>query len=368
MIKGLSLQGQQNVTSSSIPLPTLLSQALVAFTIELDNEWERQLLESGRPRIFLLSLVMWANYLRFLPPEGLAANELESLAQHKVDLSGLTRWRYVTVAPDPAATSKIPRREWVVRPTDNGRFAQELWRPLPDLIEGRWRERHGEALLQEIQGRLDVVTDQLGGGRAPLYLPDVTSRNEMFTEAPAPPGPTPDSQLPLYARLSRVLLEFTLDFENDSNLALPIAANALRILGTDPTPMRDVPGLAGVSKEGTFQALTVLQRHDLAIAEPLPRDRGKQVRLTADGDRAKAAYHQVIGRVEESWRSRFGDKIMADLKESLTSLVGDLELASSPLAEALEPPPGTWRSTRVTPEFLPHHPMVIGRGGWPDAS
>lgn len=33
------------------PLATLLSQVLVACTIELDNEWERQLLDSKRPRI-----------------------------------------------------------------------------------------------------------------------------------------------------------------------------------------------------------------------------------------------------------------------------------------------------------------------------
>jgi hypothetical protein len=356
------------VTSSRIPLPTLLSHALVAFTIELDNEWERQLLESKRPRVFLLSLVMWANYLRFLPAEGLAANELELLAQHKVDLNGLTRWRYVTVAPDPAATSKVPRREWIVRPTDDGRFAQELWRPLPELIEDRWRERYGEAKLEEMQGRLDAVIDQLADRRTPLHLPDVTSRNEMFTDSPALPGPKPDSPLPLYARLSRVLLEFTLDFEKDSTVALPIAANTLRILGTVPIPIRDAPGLAGVSKEGTVQALTVLKRHNLAVVEPIPNDRGKQVRLTAGGDRVQSACYRLVDEVEESWRTRFGDKTMSDLKKSLTLLVGDLELASSPLAEALVAPPGTWRSTRPTPELLPYQPMVIGRGGWPDAS
>lgn len=352
----------------SIPLPTLLSQSLVAFTIELDNEWERQLLESKRPRIFLLSLVMWANYLRFLPPEGLAANELESLAQHKVDLNGLTRWRYVTVAPDPAATSKVPRKDWIVRPTDNGRFAQELWGPLPDLIEGRWRHRYGAAKLEMLDRRLEAVIGQIDGGRTPLYLPDVTSRNEMFTEASGPPGPKHDSPLPLYARLSRALLEFTLDFEKESDVALPIAANTLRVLGADPTPMREIPAFAGVSKEGTVQALTVLQRHGLAVVEPIPGDRGKQVRLTADGDRAQAACYRLVDDVEESWRSRFGDRILAELKKSLISLVVDVELASSPLAEALQPPPGTWRSTRPAPRVLPHHPMVIGRGGWPDAS
>jgi hypothetical protein len=356
------------VNWSNVPLNTLLSHALVAYTIEFDNEWERQLLESKRPRVFLLSLVMWANYLRFLPPEGLAADELESLAQHQVDLNGLTRWRYVTVAPDPAATSKVPKREWIVRPTDNCRFAQELWRPLPELIDERWRDRYGEANLEEVQGRLAAVIDQLGDRRTPLYLPDVTSRNEMFTEAPAPPGPKPDSPLPLYARLSRVLLEFTLDFETDSTVALPIAANTLRILGTGPVPMRDVPGLAGVSKEGSVQALTVLRRHHLAIVEPVPTDRGKQVRLTADGDRAQSAYYRRVDEVEASWRSRFGDKTMTDLKKSLALLVGDLELASSPLAEALVAPPRIWRSTRPAPELLPFHPMVIGRGGWPDAS
>jgi DNA-binding MarR family transcriptional regulator len=357
------------VNSSSIPLFTLLSHALVAFTIELDNEWERQLLASKRPRIFLLSLVMWANYIRFLPPDGLAADELELLAQHEVDLNGLTRWRYVTVAPDPAATSKVPRREWIVRPTDDGRFAQELWRPLPDLVEGRWRDRYGAAKLETLDRRLGRVIDQFGGGRTPLYLPDVTSRNEMFTEAPAPPpDPRPDSSLPLFARLSRALLEFTLDFEKESDVALPIAANTLRVLGADPTPMRDVPALAGVSKEGTVQALTVLHRHGLAVVEPIPHERGKQVRLTADGDRARAAYHRVVNDVEDSWRSRFGDKVVSDLKKSLAPLVGSADLASSPLMKALDPPPGTWRATRPIPNLLPYHPMVIGRGGWPDAS
>jgi DNA-binding MarR family transcriptional regulator len=255
---------------------------------------------------------MWANYLRFLPPEGLPAHELEALAQHQVDLNGLTRWRYATLSPDPAAISKVSRRKWIVRPTDNGRFAQELWRPLPDLIEGRWRDRFGAEKLEALEGQLHAVIDQIGGGRTPLYLPDVTSRNEMFTEVPAPPEPKPDSPLPLYARLSRVLLEFTLDFEKLSDVALPIAANILRVLGSDPTLMRETPGLAGVSKEGTVQALTVLRRHDLAVVEPIPDDRGKQVRLTAAGERARAAYHRTLDRVEDSWNSRFGERVVSE--------------------------------------------------------
>jgi hypothetical protein len=54
-----------------LPLTTLLSQALVAYTIEFDNEFERQtphrttlLGQTGGGGPWLVSMVMWFNCLR----------------------------------------------------------------------------------------------------------------------------------------------------------------------------------------------------------------------------------------------------------------------------------------------------------------
>jgi hypothetical protein len=349
-------------------LATLLSQVLVAHTIELDNEWERQLLESKRPRVFLLSLVMWANYLRLIPPDGIAADHLEELAQHKVDLNGLTRWRYATVEP-PGDNLKAPRREWIVRLTDDGVFACYLWEPLPVMIEARWRQRYGATTIGDLEHALQALIDRFDHRPTPLYLPDVTSRDEMFTLNPPAAGTGPHNPRPLFALLSRVLLEFTLDFEGESKVALPIAANTLRVLGPDPIPIRDLPEHAGVSKEGTAQALTVLTRHELVAVEPIPEERGKQAHLTSRGLVAQAGYHDRLAAIETDWRSRFGGEPFDGLTEALVALVGDTEsLTGSPLAAAVKPPPGVWRASRPPPRLLPFHPMVIGRGGWPDAS
>jgi hypothetical protein len=52
----------------------------------------------------------------------------------------------------------------------------------------------------------------------------------------------------------------------------------------------------------------------------------------------------------------------------LEPIVGDTELASSPLRVGLRAPPGTWRAARAEPLTLPHHPLVLHRGGYPDGS
>ncbi|MBD5634400.1 MAG: hypothetical protein IAI49_07960 [Candidatus Eremiobacteraeota bacterium] len=50
----------------------MLSQILVAFTIEFDNEAERQLHARTDARPFLVSLVMWYNCLRYVGEEPIA--------------------------------------------------------------------------------------------------------------------------------------------------------------------------------------------------------------------------------------------------------------------------------------------------------
>jgi hypothetical protein len=40
----------------------------------------------------------------------------------------------------------------------------------------------------------------------------------------------------------------------------------------------------------------------------------------------------------------------------------------SRLFRGLEPHPGGWRESVRKPDTLPHHPMVLHRGGYPDGS
>lgn len=65
--------------AESLSLPTLLSQSLVAFTIEFDNEAEHQLAHRTRLATgagdraagpWLTSQVMWSNVMRYVCDEG----------------------------------------------------------------------------------------------------------------------------------------------------------------------------------------------------------------------------------------------------------------------------------------------------------
>ena len=138
---------QGAVLVAELGLPALLSQALVAFTIEFDNESERQLphrttwgpAREGRGP-WLVSLSMWANFLRFLPSDGVPLRDVADLVP-LTNLPGLERWGYVRVGcrPGPGdSRPSPPRQDAIVRPTRWGRLAQDICEPLAGVIEERW--------------------------------------------------------------------------------------------------------------------------------------------------------------------------------------------------------------------------------------
>ena len=212
----------------SDPLATLLSQVLVAFTIELDNEFEHQISAAGAHAHFLVSLVMWSNFMRFVPDGGLPVRELSARAcvakgAPHPSLPGMERWGYVRLERDPADTRpKPPRADWIVRATGHGRTAQEVWRPLPAVIEDRWRARFGAEVIEQLRDSLGAVAQQidvelpaylpvLGHGLVPAHFDD--SRPVTVRDAGA-------ADLPALA--SQVLLAFALEFERESELSLAI--------------------------------------------------------------------------------------------------------------------------------------------------
>ena len=360
-----------------LPLPTLLSQVLVAFTIEFDNEFERQMPHrttrhgstGGLPRApWLVSLAMWENCMRYVGEEGVTVGELEKLARTPTNLRGMERWRYVTVEPKPL------RRNWVIHAKPGGRKAQQIWRPLFGIIEERWQERFGQTEIDRLKQSLRNLTGQLNfelsdclpivgyglfTGGPDRELPATAGRKPA--DAPADANDNGGSPLSLSALLARVLLAFALEFESESEVSLAMGANVLRVLDEEGVPARELPRLTGVSKEAVKISVGWLEKRGYLNG-------GKLVRLTPAGLAAQRGFRQRLGAIEKRWLARFGKDVIGSLRESLDRLAGNPTAALSPLFRGLEPYPDGWRASVPKPEVLPHYPMVSHRGGFPDGS
>ncbi|MGB6689573.1 MAG: MarR family winged helix-turn-helix transcriptional regulator [Terracidiphilus sp.] len=365
-----------------LPLPTLLSHALVAFTIEFDNEFEHRMPHSttrarGAGRFagpWLVSMVMYSNLMRLVSDEGVSVRELTRLSRTPMlQLNGMERWGYITVAPDPRDTRpKPPQNDWMVRPTEKGRRAQTVWQPLFGEIEQRWRDRFGSAAIERLCDSLSALVAALNLD-LPEYLPVLgyglyAEVLDDAKQAPAP-GLSAVDGLTLPALLSKVLLAFTLEFERESEVSLAICANLLRVLGDEPVRVRDLPRLSGVSKEAIGMATGFLRARKYAVIEPDSTSaRGKVVRLTAKGKLARENYLRLRDGIEERWQAQFGAAALRELRQSLEAIVGDAANAESPLLRGLEPYAEGWRASVARPATLPHYPMVLHRGGYPDGS
>ena len=196
----------------------------MAFTIEYDNEFEHQMphrttrhgsTAGARHAPWLVSMAMWANCMQYVPDDGVSFRELARRARiaNASMRMVLTRmsgwWGYVVVEPDPAdRRPKPPRPDWLVRPTQGGRRAQEVWRPPAAVIEQRWRERSGHDQIDQLRGSLSAVTGQLEVD-LPEYLPVGVARLER---RPAGNGAAVEG-VTLPALLSKVLLAYAIEFE-----------------------------------------------------------------------------------------------------------------------------------------------------------
>ncbi|HEY1242852.1 MAG TPA: MarR family winged helix-turn-helix transcriptional regulator [Bryobacteraceae bacterium] len=365
------LEGNRRGRAESLPLSALLSQALVAFTIECDNEFEHRMPHrtsnygSTGKGPWLVSIVMWWNCMRFVGDAGVRVAELEELARTKTNLNGMERWGYIAVE------AKGPSRDSIVRATAMGRQAREVWEPLPAAIEERWRKRFGTDEVTELRKPLAEIVDQI-----PFDLPDCLPilGNGLFSRERVPVRPVSRgskqtaSNLALPVLLSQVLLEFAIEFEKDSDLSLAITADVVRVLHEAGVRVRDLPLLGGVSKEAVSMAMGVLEKLRLAVVEAGPAGRrAKLARLTASGREIQDRYPRLVGAIEKRWDERFGQNTMAALRDALERLEVEPG-ATSPLLRGLEPYADCWRASVQRPARLPHYPMVLHRGGFPDGS
>src|SRR5215467_2564401 len=121
------------VSAERLPLSALLSQALVAFTIEFDNEFERRTPHrttahgstgASASAPWLVSMAIWIKFLRFIPDEGITVHELGRVAalsntEMKTWLTRLSRWWGYLVIDERGGKPA----DWAVRPAPGGRNA-----------------------------------------------------------------------------------------------------------------------------------------------------------------------------------------------------------------------------------------------------
>ncbi len=361
-----------------LPLSALLSQALVAFTIECDNEAEHSLphrtTSHGPPRTgggaWLVSLVMYENCLRYVTEEPLTVGELEALARTGTNLDGMRRWGYVTIDGTAKKIHKgQPGPGAVLRATAAGLRARAVWAPLAGLIEQRWRDRFGADQVVGLRDALVPLVRQLDPG-LPDCLPILpASLRSQVPALPPRPDPADPAGLPLAALLARVLLSFAIEYESEAGQSLAAGATVLRVLGETGTRLRDLPSMAGISKEAASWALGLLTRAGLAAEEPDPAaSRGKVARLTARGQRDQHRYHELTALIERRWQDRFGAEAPGAIRAALEPLATAHDGESPPLFGGLRPYPDNWRAQVRPPVTLPHYPMVLHRGGYPDGS
>ncbi len=373
-------------------LAEMLSQLLIAYTIEFDNEFEHHLAHrtsdfgSAGPAsagpvadsddaavpsrgAWLTSMAMWSNLMRYLPPDGIALDQAKGLP---ANLTGLQRWGYLKITPDS-----------LVKPTRAGRYAQAGWRRLDGVIDRRWERRFDAASVAELRSALQVIARERCAGM-PRYLPMVSFADGMrsrYRDLRDLGLPAPEvAELDLSALLSSVLLAFTLDYESEAKLPLPICANVLRVIEDAGARVADIPPAAGVSKEGVASAVGFLERHGYARigADPAGR-RGKFIQLSSRGVATRDRRPRLAAKIEYRWQESFGPGVVGGLRDSLVALLADRTDGEPTLALGLAGYPDGWRSRRPyltqtqarlrdPAGTLPRHPMVLHRGGYPDGS
>lgn len=349
------------------PLASLLSQTLVALTIELDNEYEHRMpsftSDSGGSGPWLISTAMYLNFLRLVPDAGIVMRDLSAAAGSPDPIHpayhGMRRWGFVTYTPDIAGSSPKKRdADALVRATPAGRVAAQRWADAFDEVEARWGARGLDGLHR---GLIPVVTSI--DRPLPEYFP--THGFDLRMPAIAEPVSREPDQLGLLGLIAQALMNITIEFDASAMIPLGVAQNMLRPLADEPVLVRDLPSVTGVAKKAWDSGVPVAERLGLWTVEPAS-GRGKQVRLTDAGAAMRDGFTSSLQQIEREWEARCSAPL-ANLRSELEAFVGD-GLPSAPLFKGLEAYPDGWRAQLGPIRTLPHHPVVSHRGGYPDGS
>ncbi len=359
-------------------LPTLLSQVFVAWTIEVDNEVERQMphrsaLHVAPPDVpdapRLVSVAMYWTCLRHVDGGGTTLGELTARTRTETNLNGMIRWGYVTVDGAPPRRPVRPRADLTIRPTAAGRRARQEWERGLASVDRRWRDRFGSVVVDELMSSLAAIDAELDPA-LPDCLP-ILGHAQTTAGLVRPSGPGAidrhDPRLPIL--LARVLLAFAIEVDEASRVPMAIGSNLLRVLDPAGIAVRDLPALTGVSREAIAMSTGVIGERELVAEGPAPSGaRGRVVRLTPAGVAARSGFDATVSGTEDRWRRSHGTDAIDGLRARLGALVEPLDSVAAPIRQGLSPSPNGWRASAPAKVVLPQFPMVLLRGGWPDGA
>jgi hypothetical protein len=126
--------------AEELPLPTLLSQALLAFAIEFERE-------------SIAPLWLCANTIRVLGEKPIREADIPRLTGCSPETSGIG-WQlkpYIVVESDRKARGKT------VRLSPRGLEAQKMYRRLTAEVEKRWEARYGKDALRGLRASLECI-------------------------------------------------------------------------------------------------------------------------------------------------------------------------------------------------------------------
>lgn len=139
-------------TVTALPLSALLSEALMALTLDYEG--------SGG-----LSLAATANVVRHMDDDGVdvalrarrGKERGPPIPAHPM-LSLLERHEYAAVEANPE------QRKGRFRLTEKGRRVRDAYEPVLAAVEQRWERRYGASVVHGVRASLEAVADPLDGG------------------------------------------------------------------------------------------------------------------------------------------------------------------------------------------------------------
>ena len=132
-------------------LDVLLAHVLIDFNDQVDAARSRQ---SGTP-----SLVQWANFLRVMPDDGLAPNDI-ALAARVSRRAIKSRGRGGLAHTWIEAGSLAPRKPWW-RLTDPGRAAREQGRQIVAAADATWQKKVGRRQTERLRAAAEPFVASL---------------------------------------------------------------------------------------------------------------------------------------------------------------------------------------------------------------
>lgn len=292
------------MTTTPASLPSLLWSAL--------NGLERAFAACGAATQ-MPSLDLWANLLRTLTHDGTATRDLPrmlSLSKRAV------RTRAATVVRHGwAEEAKLGRGQTILRLTAPGSAMATRWKSLQSAAEQHWTSQVGaepaaqlRSALQPIVAAFPLEHPHYPASYGPVDASITGGNGEDWKPVPRAAGDTV-SHLALYALLSQAIVEYAMNYEQLSPVALSLSAAVIRRIPPAGIPVRELGHSIGVS---------ALTRHGfLRLVGSAP---AQIAFLTAKGEAVARAFPQRIAAVEADWPHRFGPQPVAALRRVLEEI------------------------------------------------